>query len=125
MQEDTQLPKLQFRAQQMLDIVDWARTHLRIDPMMRSLEHAFNCSRDGIHSALANGLNEPKSRGRHFAVRAESDANILARMTGKAEKNAAVTRMEIRNYCREERESGRSKSQTDGWTSSFHVIPRN
>jgi hypothetical protein len=37
----------------------------------------------------------------HSAFSAESDANILARITGKAEKHAAVTRTDIENYCRE------------------------
>jgi hypothetical protein len=99
-QEDRELLNLQFRARQVLSIVDWARTYLRIDPTIRSLERAFSCSRHVIHSALANGLNEPKSRGRHFAVRAASDANIPAWLTRKAEKNAAVARTDIRNYCR-------------------------
>jgi hypothetical protein len=43
----------------------------------------------------------PKSRGRHSAVSAESEANILASITGKAEKNAAVRRTNIVNHCRE------------------------
>jgi hypothetical protein len=50
---------------------------------------------------LAKSLNERKSRGRHFGARAESDANILAWITGTAEKNAAVTHMGIKNHCRE------------------------
>jgi hypothetical protein len=60
-----------------------------------------NCSRHAVQSALANGLNEPKSRGRHMAVGAESDANTLAWIKRKAEISAAVTRTDIRNYCRE------------------------
>jgi hypothetical protein len=96
-----ELPHSQFRAEQKFYIVDWARTHLRIGPKIGSLDRTFNCSRYAIHSALANGLNEPKSRGRHSAVSAESDANILAWITGKAERNAAVTRTDIKNYCRE------------------------
>jgi hypothetical protein len=44
-------------------------------------------------------LNPPKSRDRHLAVDAESDANILAWITNQAEKNAAVTRTDIKNYC--------------------------
>jgi hypothetical protein len=92
-----------------------SRTHLRIDPMIGSLERVFNCSRHAIHSALANGLNEPKSRGRHFAVSAESDGNILASITGKAEKNAAVTRPDIKNYCRDVCKM----EVTRGWVDSF------
>jgi hypothetical protein len=52
---------------------------------------------------------------RHSAVSAESEANILAWITGKAEANAPVTRMDIRNYCREV-----CKMQVArGWADSF------
>jgi hypothetical protein len=74
---------------------------LRIDPGIGSLERAFNCSRHAIHSAPANGLNEPKSQGGHSAVSAESDANVLDCITGKAERNAAATRTGITNYYQE------------------------
>jgi hypothetical protein len=47
---------------------------------------AFNCSRSAVHSALANGLSPAKSGGRHLAVGAESDADILAWMKKEAEK---------------------------------------
>jgi hypothetical protein len=76
---------------------------------------AFNCSRHAVQSALANGLNEPKSRGRHIAVDAESDANILAWIKRKAEKSAAVTGTDIRNYCREVCKFQVSR----GWVDSF------
>jgi hypothetical protein len=101
LQQDTELPNLQFRAQQIFDILDWARTHFRIDPKIVTLERAFNCSRHAIHSASGNGLNELKSRGRRSAVSAESDASILAWTTGKGEKNTAVRRTDIKNYYRE------------------------
>jgi hypothetical protein len=62
---------------------------------------AFNCSRSVVHSALAKGLSPPKSGGRHLAVDAESDANILAWIEKQAEKNAAVTGTDIKNYYHE------------------------
>jgi hypothetical protein len=92
------LPKLKFSGQQIFDIVDRARTHLKSDPKIASLDRAFSYSQHALHSALANGLNEPKSYGRRFAVSAESEANIPAWITHKTEKNAAVTRTNIRNY---------------------------
>jgi hypothetical protein len=64
---------------------------------------------------LANSLNDPKSRGPHFAVSAKSDATILAWITPKVEKNAAVTPTDIKNYCREV-----CKIEfTRGWAASF------
>jgi hypothetical protein len=65
------------------------------------IERAFNCSRHAIHSSFEKRLNKPKWRRRHSAVSPESDANILAWITDKAEKNAAVARTDITNYCRE------------------------
>jgi hypothetical protein len=63
--------------------------------------HAFNCARSAVHSDLANGLNPPISRDRHLAVDAESDADILTWIQRQAEKNAAETRIDRKNYCRE------------------------
>jgi hypothetical protein len=37
----------------------------------------------------------------HSPASAESDAKILAWITGNAERNAPVTRTDIKNYCRE------------------------
>jgi hypothetical protein len=64
---------------------------------------------------LANSLNERKSRGRHLALSVESGANILAWITDKAEKSAAVTRTDIQNYCREICKI----EVTRGWVDSF------
>jgi hypothetical protein len=47
---------------------------------------------------LRNGFDQQKSREHHLAVDAESDANILAWIKKQAEKNAAVTRTDIRHY---------------------------
>jgi hypothetical protein len=80
---------------------NWARAELGIEISIGGLMRTFNCSRHAVQSALPNGLNEPKSRGRHWAVDAESDANILAWIKRKAEKSTAGTRTDIRNYCRE------------------------
>jgi hypothetical protein len=76
---------------------------------------AFNCSRSAVYSALANGLSPPKSGGRHLAVDAESDPNISAWIKKQAEKNAAVTRTDIKNYCHEVCRLEVSR----GWVDSF------
>jgi hypothetical protein len=46
----------------------------------------FNWSGCAVRSALANGLNLPKSRGPDLAVQTESDAKILAWMKKQAGK---------------------------------------
>jgi hypothetical protein len=76
---------------------------------------AFNCSCSAVHAALANGLSPPKSRGRHLVVDAESDANILAWIEKPGEKNAAVTRTDIKNDCHEVCRLEVSR----GWVDSF------
>jgi hypothetical protein len=48
-------------------------------------------------------------------VRAESDANILAWITGKAETDGGVTRTDIKNSCREVCKI----ELTRGWADSF------
>jgi hypothetical protein len=64
---------------------------------------------------LVNGFNRPKSHGRQLAVDPESDANILAWIKKQADKNAAVTRTDIKNYCREAWKFEASR----GWVDSF------
>jgi hypothetical protein len=64
---------------------------------------------------LANGFDEPKSRGGHFACSAKSERNILAWVTDTAEHNTAAPGTDITNYCREV-----SKIEiTRGWVDSF------
>jgi hypothetical protein len=75
----------------------------------------LNCSRSAVQSALPNGLSPPKSLGRHLAVGAESDANILTWIMKQAEKNAEVTRSDIKNYCHEVCRLEVSR----GWVDSF------
>jgi hypothetical protein len=93
-QESEEFCDLRFRAPQIFFIADWARAELGIEIAIGGLMRDFNCSRHAVQSALANGLNEPKSRGRDIA---ESDANILAWIKRKAEKSTEMTRTDIRN----------------------------
>jgi hypothetical protein len=60
---------------------------------------AFNCSDYAVRRALDNGFDDPKSRGRQLALDAISDANSLEWIKKNAEKNPAVTRTDIKNYC--------------------------
>jgi hypothetical protein len=76
---------------------------------------AFDCSRCAVRSALANGLNPPESRRHLLPVDAESDANISAWLKNQAEKNAAVTGTDLKNYCREVWKFEASR----GWADSF------
>ena len=86
LQQNAEFRELQFRAHQIVYLVNWARTERRTEISIGSLMRAFDCSRCAVRSALANGLNPPKSRGRHLAVHPDSDANILAWIKKQAEK---------------------------------------
>jgi hypothetical protein len=122
LQESQEFCELRFRAHQILVIADWAGAELGIEISIRGLMRAFNCSRHAVQSALANGLNEPKSLGRHIAVDAESDANILAWIKRKAEKSAAVTRTGSEIIAAK---SVSFKFRGDGSIPSSHVTPAN
>jgi hypothetical protein len=78
LQQNAEFCELQFDVHQLCYLVNWARTESKTESSIGSLMRAFNYSRCAVRSALANRLNPPKSRGRHLAVDAESDANILA-----------------------------------------------
>jgi hypothetical protein len=101
LQQNAEFCELQCRAHQILYLVNWVRTERKTEISIGSLMLAFNFSRSAVHSALANGLSLPKSRGRHLAVDAESEANILGWIKKQAEKNAAVIPTDITNYCHE------------------------
>jgi hypothetical protein len=112
----------QLRAHEICSGVNWAGTEFRTEISSGLFMCAFNWSRCVIRSALANGLNPPKSRGRHLAVDAGSDANLLAWIQRQTENNAAVTRTDIKNYGAK---CASLKSRGDGWTRSSHIIPPN
>jgi hypothetical protein len=101
LQQTTELCNLQFRAQQVSYVSNSARMELKTEIPIGLLMRTFDCSRCAVHSSLAIGLNPPKSRGRHLAVDAESDLNILTWITKQAQQNAAATCTHITNYCRE------------------------
>jgi hypothetical protein len=98
-QESQEFCDLRFGTDQIIFSADLAPAELGIEISIGGLIPAFNCFRRAVQSALANGLNEPKSRGWHMAGDAESEANILAWMKPKDDKSAAVTRTDVRNYC--------------------------
>jgi hypothetical protein len=48
---------------------------------------------------LANGLEQPKVRGRHLAVDEDSEGEILEWIEAQIEKCKPVTRTDIWHYC--------------------------
>jgi hypothetical protein len=95
--------------------VAWARAELGSEILIAWLMQPFKCSRRRVQSAFANGAKAPKSGGWQLGVEPESEANISAWIKRNAEKNAAVTRTDIRNYCCEVCKYQVSR----GWFDSF------
>jgi hypothetical protein len=65
--------------------------------------------------ALANGFEEPKSRGRHFPFDDHSEKEIMSLIEKRPEKCRPVTRTDILHYC----EVKYFRSVTRGWMCSF------
>jgi hypothetical protein len=64
---------------------------------------------------LANRFDQPKSRDGHLALSPECNTNILTWIKKQAEESDAVTRTDIKDYCREVWKFEAS----DGWVGSF------
>jgi hypothetical protein len=85
------------------------------------LQRAFKCSAATVRGAVANGRNEPKQRGRHAAIDAESEADIVNWIGKHYDKSHPVTRTEIRHYCIAKCEI----PATRGWVDSFLLRHQN
>lgn len=115
LREDEQFAQLRWRSHQIFYIYTWASEQLGIQISRGSLRRAFNCSQSTVSAALQNGFDEPKPRGRHLAINAESEADILAWIQRNYEKNMPTTRTDIRHYC----STKFNKKITKGWVDSF------
>jgi hypothetical protein len=77
LQQEPGFDDLQYRAHQIYFIADFARETPGQDLSINQLARAFGCHSNRIKVALANGFEEPKTRGRHMAFEDESEADIL------------------------------------------------
>jgi hypothetical protein len=85
---------------------------------VKQLARAFGCNATCVKAALANGFEEPKSRGRDFAFDDDSEEEILSWIEERAKKSRPVTRTDILHYC----EVKFFRSVTRGLVDSF-VLP--
>jgi hypothetical protein len=116
---DPDFLRLQYRAHQIFYVLTWARDTKNIPVSIGGLARSFNCSPATIKKALKNGWDDPKPRGRHRAISAEAETDILNWIRKSWEKSSPVTRTDIRHYC----EAQFATPVTCGWVDSF--ISRN
>jgi hypothetical protein len=62
---------------------------------VRQLLKGFGCDGGRVKAALDNELNDPKVRGRHFALDDDSEIEILEWIQTQAEKYAPITRTDL------------------------------
>jgi hypothetical protein len=97
--DDENFQGLAWRCHQLYYVELWARTELGKPFIIASLQRAFQCLRSPPKSALANGFDPRKERRRHLAFDDRSEADILAWIQRKYEKNTRVSRTDVSHYC--------------------------
>jgi transposase len=115
LREDPNFAQLQYRAHQIFYVFVWARDELDIPISIGGLERSFNCSHATVQRALKSGWDAPKPRGRHAALPAEAESEILDWIRRNYEKSDPVTRTEIRHHC----ETEFTVPAGRGWVDSF------
>jgi hypothetical protein len=119
--QDPTFAQLQYHGHQIFYVFVFARDQLHISTSIGGLERAFACSRATVQRALRSGWDAPKPRGRHTALSADAEADILGWIRKNYEKSNPVTRTEIRHYC----ETKYTVPITCGWVDSFFAIKVN
>jgi hypothetical protein len=97
--KDTTFQQCQFRCQQIVIVRDIAERERNILISINALARALDCPRSPVQSALARGLEPPGERGKHLALDADHERQILDWIQQKAEQRAPVGKTEIKNYC--------------------------
>jgi hypothetical protein len=103
-------------------VADFARETAGQELSVDQIVRAFERHPARAKAALANGFEEPKSRGRHsaFGIRHsafddDSEGEILTWIKAQAEKYRSVTRIDIGHYY----QTKYSRPVTRGWVDSF------
>jgi hypothetical protein len=96
LQRDEDFQNLRFRCHQIYYINDFATSKHNIPISIGALKRAFQCSRNSVTQALVHGLEPPQTRGRHSALDAEIEHELLVWIEDNAAKNTAVTGADLR-----------------------------
>jgi transposase len=113
--KDTTFQQFQFRCHQIVYGRDIAEREHHIPISINALARAFDCTRSSLQWALAHGWQPPGERGKHFALDADHEQQILNWIQQKAEQSTPVEKTEIKNYCTTQVKV----LLTRGWVNSF------
>jgi hypothetical protein len=91
--------QFQFRCQQIVYVGDIAEREHSIPISISALVRAFDCPRSSAQSAFALGLEPPGERGKHPALHADHEQQILNWIQQKAEQSTSLRKTEIKDYC--------------------------
>jgi hypothetical protein len=113
--KDTTFQQFQFRCQQLSYVRDIAEREHNIPISINALARAFERPRSSVQSALAHGLEPPGERGKHPALEADREQQILDWIQQKAEQSTPIGKTEIKDYCTTQLKV----PITRGWLNSF------
>jgi hypothetical protein len=80
-------------------VKDIAEPRDNIPVSINTLTRAFDSPRFSVQAAFAHGLDELGQRGKHIALDQDREQQILDWIRQNAEKDTAVTRGEMMDYC--------------------------
>lgn len=115
LEHDEGFQVLQFRAHQIYYVHHFATSELNLPISIGALSRAFRCDRNRVTQALAHGLEPPEARGRHLAVDAGIEDELLVWIEANAAKSTAVTARDVRAHIRSHYHMPVSR----GWVNSF------
>jgi hypothetical protein len=102
----------------MIHVRDIAEREHNIPISINVLARTFDCPRSSVQSTLAHGLEQPGERGKHPALDADREQQILDWIQQKAEQSTSIGKTEIKDYCTTQLKV----LITRGWVNSF-VLP--
>jgi hypothetical protein len=115
LRKDTTVQQFQFRCQQIVYVRDIAEREHNISISINGLVRAFDSPRSSVQWALAHGLKPPGERGKHPALDADHEQQIVDWVQQKAEKITPVGKTKIKDYCTTQLKG----PITRGWVNSF------
>jgi hypothetical protein len=108
---------LRFRCHQISYVRHFVASQLNIPISISNLAHAFSCDRKRITKALAHGLESPEARGRHSALDAEIEWELVLWIEENVLKSTTATARDIRVYII----NHYNLPVTCGWVNSFRL----